>query len=107
MKGIKLLIPLAIFTILFLLLVSLDTYQHERAHQQIAEYHGCVRSEIVLHIFSDSYFICNSYKNRSIDMVLQEKELHALNEIKSYNDQKYMFMFYITGMMIIIWMMLR
>jgi len=94
MNKIKLCIIYIILIITILsLLIYIDTYYHEEAHKQISIYYGCINYDININMFSGS-FVCHEYRNTTTqEMLDQENYLHSLNEIKSYNESKYIFMF--------------
>ena len=77
---------LAVFFVLSLAGVFVfDTYVHEQVHVQVQEYFGCQDSRMVFRVFGSSYTECMNYSERPADVVRQEYQLHALNEIVNYN----------------------
>ena len=70
--------------IIFLFLLFGGSYQHESAHRQIAEYHGCT-DYIYGFNLSYAFFRCYNYSERTSDWVLQEEYLHSMNEIVGYH----------------------
>jgi hypothetical protein len=73
-------IKILIYSILFFMFI----YGHEMVHKDIAKYHGCIDSEIKFEI-GYATMICNEYTDRSVEIQLQERWLHSLNELISYN----------------------
>lgn len=70
--------------IIFLFLLFGGSYQHESAHRQIAEYHGCT-DYIYGFNLSYAFFRCYNYSERTSDWVLQEEFLHGMNEVVGYH----------------------
>lgn len=71
--------------ILLFSIFSFDhTTSHEEIHSAIARGHGCINSTIEYNIFENSFFRCDEYKPRGNDLYLQERKLHAQNEIVGY-----------------------
>lgn len=68
--------------LLFIIAYSGDS-AHEQVHQQIAVYHGCLQPRIVMGF--DSFFVCDKYENRSVDVRWQEESFHSMNDIMQYN----------------------
>jgi len=73
----------AIF-ILFVMfiLISTQIYIHEAVHYEIGRHHGCEEGKIELHIIESSFYQCLDPTHKTSD---QEKQLHLMNEIFTYN----------------------
>ena len=84
------------------MILTLDAYYHETTHRQISIYHGCIDYTTEFNMFEGS-FVCHEYKNTTTDILKQQEEyLHSLNEIRAYNDMKFIIMFiFIMGFMLI------
>ena len=93
----KSLIKLLGFLAFALLLAYGNNYGHENAHKQIAITHGCVEFTMEVHLSTPSYFSCLDYNDRTEEVQLQEKKLHSLNEILSYNLDTFMFLVVLIG----------
>ena len=74
-----------IFIMLFYGIILVYTYQHEKAHFQVAKGHGCLNGSIAVKLDGSGRFICLNYNNRSNEYIIQERQLHGLNEIIGYN----------------------
>jgi len=74
-----------VFCIFYTIVMIDNSYTHEQIHSEIARHHGCINSTIKINFFKDSYFKCYEYTPRSQDVVLDEVNLHSLNEIVTYN----------------------
>jgi len=80
------------------------TKQHEDAHKAIAEQHGCIYSETSYYVKNFAFtghYVCKEYGIRSREMELQEKNLHAYNEIVSYNNDKIVNTLFLIGILIV------
>ena len=59
--------------------------EHESAHKQISEYHGCINGTTIIYDDGGSYR-CNQYsQGRTADMAKEENILQSMNEIVTYN----------------------
>lgn len=71
-----------IFLFVFIGFNLFNTYLHEAIHQQIGKGHLCVEDKMVL--FPNPYWVCLQYETRTSENRLQERNLHAINEIVGY-----------------------
>lgn len=60
------------------------TLVHENAHGAIGAGHGCLESKYGIDL-QGAYYQCQEYRERSAEWQLQERELHAMNEIIGYH----------------------
>lgn len=76
-----------LLTILYLSIPLLAMlYMHERAHESIATYHGCLDGKFGIDLpLGDAYFQCLEYHERTADDAKQEYLLHGLNDIVGYH----------------------
>ena len=92
---------LVFFNILILFLfyfISVhDIYLHEKAHVAIAYNFGCNESETHIdYLTGQGYFVCSSYLPETTpEMLIQEEYLHSINEIVSYNTQKFSYLLFV------------
>jgi hypothetical protein len=62
-----------------------NTINHEEVHKQVAVNHGCVDYNISIRFNERSNFKCFEYSERPEEEEMQERYLHSVNEIVSYN----------------------
>jgi hypothetical protein len=80
-----------VLVISIIAITVLGTKVHEDAHMLIAKNHGCIQGHTEYSIQKFTYkgeFICEEYIPRSLEVQLQERYLHGMNEIVSYSDDK-------------------
>lgn len=83
----KKIIILITFLIILAGISCLNIYTHEQVHKEIMLIHGCNETEIkYFNLNFRATTECKSYYyERPDSVILQELELHSINEIVSYN----------------------
>lgn len=92
LKNILIFVILYFFFSSFLLIIFIynQTKTHEKVHELIAINHGCLNTTTNIYWFGlkGGELICNQKtENISLQYELQERKLHGLHEIVSYNIQ--------------------
>ena len=70
----------------FIMITNNGVMHHEKAHEAIASYHGCLEGQIAQNRIKQSgQFVCQEYMERPDHIIEQEVMLHSMNEIEAYN----------------------